>query len=327
MTHISTNLTASNTRLIVPQDIPDGLKEFDQWASWRWERRNGKWTKPPINPATGRYARNNDPDTWGSFEAALQRMREGRLPGIGFMFHPDDLFAGADLDKCRDPQTGEIEPWALEIVEGLDSYTEVSPSESGLKVFVRGELPPGRRRKGKIELYDRGRFFTTTGHRLLRVPSSVRDRQEELAALHRRVFDEPTDWVTASKKGGCEGTPHGLSDDQLVNRAMQAANGEKFAMLWAGDTSDYRTAGNEGRSEADLALCSLLAFWAGSDEARIDRLFRRSGLYRRKWERPDYRALTLAIALDREEFWGGDGLATLRRGKVYARRRKVVRLA
>ena len=115
-----------------------------------------------------------------------------------------------------------------------------------------------------------------------------------------------------------------LSDAELVEQAMRAANGEKFARLWAGDTGEYATASNEGRSEADLALCSLLAFWAGPDEARVDCLFRQSGLMRKKWERADYRALTLARALDREEFWGGNGVSVPKRGKVYTRRERVV---
>ena len=309
---------------VVVGNIPPELKERDQWAAWRWECRDDKWTKPPLNPSTGYYARNNDPDTWGSFDEALWRMRRDRLPGIGFMFHPDDGLAGVDLDDCRNPRTGEIEEWATEILEGLGSYTEVSPSERGLKVFVYGALPLGRRRKGNIEMYDRGRFFTTTGHRLSWTPSSVKDRYEELTALHYQVFGEPADRSAGGKKDDHKGTPNGLSDDELVNRAMRAVNGEKFAKLWAGDTSDYRTAGNEGRSEADLALCSLLAFWCGPDAGRIDHLFRQSGLYRKKWERADYRVLTLALALDREEFWNGDGATLLKPSRVYARRKGVV---
>jgi putative DNA primase/helicase len=103
---------------------------------------------------------------------------------------------------------------------------------------------------------------------------------------------------------------------------MRAANGEKFSRLWSGDTSAYATANNDGHSEADLALCSLLAFWCGPDEVRIDRLFRQSGLCREKWtRRADYRSLTLSVALDRDEFWGGD------RAKItiYARREGAVR--
>jgi len=112
---------------VVVGNIPPELKELEQWAAWRWERRCGKWTKPPLNPSTGCYARNNDHDTWGSFDEALRRMRRDRLPGIGFMFHPDDGLAGVNLDDCRNPRTWEIEQWATEIVEWLDSYAEASP--------------------------------------------------------------------------------------------------------------------------------------------------------------------------------------------------------
>ena len=305
--------------------IPHELKELDQWAAWRWEKRGGKWTKPPINPATGNYARNNDPDTWGSFEMALWRMRKDRLPGVGFMFHPEDGFAGVDLDRCRNPETGRVEPWALEVVEELDSHTEVSPSKTGLKVFVRGELPPGRRRKGCIEMYDRSRFFTTSGHCLAGAPATVNERQEELAHLHKRVFGSEKS-PHAEKSSGKYAAGMSLSDSELIDRAMSATNGERFSRLWAGDTSQYASPGNEGRSEADLALCSMLAFWCGPDEDRIDRLFRQSGLMRQKWLREDYRLLTLAAALDREEFWGGGRQKTKVKARIYARREKVVSL-
>ncbi len=129
------NGAAPKTRPVEAHNIPAELTELGQWADWRWEKRDGKWTKPPLNPLTGRYARNNDPHTWGSFDEALGRMRKDRLPGIGFMFHPDDSFAGVDLDGCKDPETGEIEGWAHEMIRELDSYTEVSPSRTGL-------LPP-----------------------------------------------------------------------------------------------------------------------------------------------------------------------------------------
>ncbi len=311
---------------VLTAGIPRDMKELNQWAAWRWEKRSGKWTKPPINPATGGYARNNDPDTWGSFEAALRRMRKDRLPGAGFMFHPKDGLAGVDLDSCRDRKSGKIESWALEIVEELDSYAEVSPSKTGLKVFVRGELPPGRRRMGSIEMYDRGRFFATTGCRLAGAPATVNERQEELAHLHKRVFGSEKS-PHAEKSSGRYAAGMSLSDSELIDRAMSAANGVKFSKLWAGDTSEYATPGNEGRSEADLALCSFLAFWCGPDEDRIDRLFRQSGLMRQKWEqRGDYRALTLAAAQDRGEFWGGGRQKTEAKTKVYARREKVVSL-
>jgi primase-polymerase (primpol)-like protein len=251
-------------------------------------------------------------------------MRRDCLPGIGFMFHPEDPFAGVDLDYCLCPDTGKLESWAAAIVAKLGSYAEVSPSGTGVKVFMRGKLPLGRRRKGQIEMYDRGRFFTTTGHRLVDSPAIVNERGEELRLLHRRVFGDPAREVADGKRGSRENSVSGLSDEELVDRAMRAANGERFGRLWAGDTSDYANGDNEGRSEADLALCSILAFWVGPDQGRIDHLFRQSGLMRAKWQRADYRALTLALALDREEFWNGDGVASLRRGRVYARRKGAV---
>jgi hypothetical protein len=90
-----------------------------------------------------------------------------------------------------------------------------------------------------------------------------------------------------------------LSDEEIVRKALDASNGEKFRRLWAGDASGY-TSG----SEADQALCSLLSFWIGPDPNRIDALFRQSRRYREKWERADYRDRTIAKALEgRVEFY------------------------
>jgi hypothetical protein len=85
---------------------------------------------------------------------------------------------------------------------------------------------------------------------------------------------------------------NGLSDNDVISRALSASNGERFSRLWNGDTSGYGS-----HSEADLALCGMLAFWTGGDASRIDFLFRQSGLYREKWDRKDYRNRTIAEAL------------------------------
>lgn len=118
-----------------------------------------------------------------------------------------------------------------------------------------------------------------------------------------------------------------LDDAEIVRRAAAAANGEKFARLWSGDTAEYAGDGNEGHSEADLALCSLLAFWCGPDEARIDGLFRRSGLMRPKWDERrygdgrTYGQGTIGHALSgRSEFWSASG--TVSRSKARRIRRK-----
>jgi primase-polymerase (primpol)-like protein len=276
-------------RFIV-DNVPSDLKGWNGWVPWRWEFRGGKWTKVLVNAASEARASSTDPSTWSVFEEAVRYARKNLLPGVGFVFTRSP-FAGADLDGCRDPETGRLEEWAREIVAELDSYAEVSPSGTGVKVFVRGDLPPGRKRKGRIEMYDSGRFFTVTGHRLPEVPADVMERAGQLAALHRRVFGPAPDEAPERQAHARPADPPGgtaLDDAELVRRAGSAANGEKFARLWAGDAGGYADGDNEGRSEADLALCSLLTFWCGPDEARIDRLFRQSGLMRPKWDERHY---------------------------------------
>lgn len=86
------------------------------------------------------------------------------LDGIGFMFSVSDPYTGIDLDKCLNAETGELEPWAQRCVDLFNSYTEITPSGKGLHIIIRGKLPGKGRKKGKFEVYDRGRFFTFTGN-------------------------------------------------------------------------------------------------------------------------------------------------------------------
>ena len=127
----------------IPDNIPKELQPFDQWVCWRWEEREGKRTKPPVNARTGGYASSTNRATWSAFTKAVATFEAGKADGIGFVFCEHCPFAGVDLDDCRDPQTGVIEPRAQEIIRALNSYTEVSPSETGVKIFLRGSLPPG----------------------------------------------------------------------------------------------------------------------------------------------------------------------------------------
>jgi primase-polymerase (primpol)-like protein len=150
---------------VAPAEIPAALKERPQWVAWRYERPNNKWTKVPINPHTGGKADATNPATWGPFETALARYQDptALLDGIGYVFAAADEFAGIDLDDCRDPTTGTVAAWAQADLNALDSYTEVSPSGTGVKVFVRGKLPPGGRKRKPYEMYDERRFFAVTG--------------------------------------------------------------------------------------------------------------------------------------------------------------------
>jgi len=157
-------------------------------------------------------------------------------------------------------------------------------------------------------MYDRGRFFTTTGERLAGAPAEIRDASDTLRALHTRLFGNFGEQPEGSTStASYSGTAETMADAELLETARHATNGEKFHRLYFdGDASSYAAGDNDGHSEADLALCSLLAFWCGPDTERIDRLFRGSALCREKWlRRPDYRELTISAALERGEFYSG----------------------
>jgi primase-polymerase (primpol)-like protein len=296
-----------------PDGVPQALKEPQQWIVWKYVRRQDqkgrwKWTKIPVNPRTGRNASSNKPATWGTFQEALSALQNHpkMFSGIGFMFSPDDSFCGVDLDDCRDMETGTVQEWATKVVARFASYTEVSPSGTGVKVFARGKLSKGRNRRGLIEMYDQGRFFAVTGHSLLGTVANVEERQEELNSLQQSLTREPTEATNKGESGKANGkrSDASLSDLQVIEKGKTAANGVKFSRLWDGDTSGYQS-----QSEADLALCDLLAFWVGPDPVRIDALFRQSGLFRDKWKREDYGTSTIKKALaGRRQFYSGNGL-------------------
>lgn len=275
----------------MPDAIPAVLRRTPQWVCWRVDERDGTPTKVPVAPATGGYASVADPGTWTDYETAVAAWRNAAaVAGVGFVFTATDPFAGVDLDACRDPATNEVADWAVELVRRLDSYTEWSPSGTGIHVLVAGTVPAGRNRRGDLEMYDRDRFFTVTGDRVPGAPTTVKERNEELQAIHTEHIAESEEERTAEPPAAPEVT---LSDAELLAKATAAANGEKFQALWDGDTSGY-----DSHSEADLALCTLLAFWTGGDPQRIEALFARSGLVRDKWRhRADYRKRTIRTAI------------------------------
>lgn len=261
--------------------IPNELKELDQWVIWRYEQRTdeSKPTKVPyVAGAPGRHASHSDPDTWDSFAQAYLAYVEGHADGIGFVFSEDDPYTGIDLDDCRNPDTGELDTDTAAHIEVLATYTEASPSGEGIHAIARATLPDGRRRSGNVEMYDRNRYFTFTGHRIEDTPHTIEARQPEVEALHDEVMSEPAHPDPSRPAPSLDVLA--LSDRELLDRARNAANGEKFKRLYAGNWTGYPS-----QSEADFALCHLLAFWTGKDAERIDTLFRQSGLMRTKWDR------------------------------------------
>ncbi len=149
---------------ILVGNIPGELKDMRQWVGWEYETRGGKLTKIPKDPKTGANASSTDPDTWASIQEALIAMEAYGFDGIGFVFSESDPFTGIDLDKCLNPATDELEAWARRWVDLFQSYTEITPSGTGLHIIVKGKLTGKGRKKGSFEVYDKGRFFTFTGN-------------------------------------------------------------------------------------------------------------------------------------------------------------------
>lgn len=252
--------------------IPEELRKLDRWVCWRIEDRGGKPTKVPINPLTGGRAMSNNPATWGTFYDAIERQD---VKGIGFMFNGDGI-VGVDLDNCIDPEKG-MEDFAKDIINTLDSYTETSQSGKGIHILCYGKLPDGKRRKGAVEMYESGRFFIMTGNTVDDAHTDIEDRTEELAAVHKKYL---SDTKKAKIVNNSVETVLNLDENEIIQKAMNAKNGSLFSQLFSGNWKGIYGS----QSEADMAFCNMLAFWCGRDYTMMDRVFRKSGMHRNKWD-------------------------------------------
>lgn len=182
-----------------PENCPEELRARRQWVCWKWHYRDGKWTKIPVNPHTGKPAKTNDSRTWSTFEHAVATWKANpkSIAGVGYVF-TDDPYVGKDFDDCI--EDGKLDPW---VAERLCGYAEVSPSGKGVKVIVRAKLPTGKRSRyaegRRVELYSERRFFTITGWTLAG-HYVVTDEQEAVDRLHEELAPKPSD--KESRRGG-----------------------------------------------------------------------------------------------------------------------------
>ncbi len=273
--------------------IPDELKAYVQWVCWKWEwkEKQSKWTKPPWNAKTDNHASSTDPSTWVSFDEAVTAYEENMdFDGIGFVPTGEDPYAMVDLDHCVDASNGNIEPWAQKIIDMFNSYTEITPSGTGLRIIIQGKLPGTGRKEGNIEVYDKGHYLTLTGHILPSSSGKIINAQNELESFLKECFLEKKPKIKSSVQDASENqsddqviiiqdSTGNLSDMEVIARAVKSKNGDRFSKLINGDISGYPS-----QSEAELALCSMLAFWCNRDSIQIDRIYRQSKLFRNKWD-------------------------------------------
>lgn len=272
----------------VGSGIPADLREQPRWIVWAYQWvKNSKgvyrWTKVPyqpwIDPGTRHQkAKSDDPTTWGTYRQALElyRQHQAELDGIGVMLKSSG-YTGLDFDKCIND--GVIDPWVQGQVRKFSTYTDISPSDTGVKLLVRGTVKSEGRRNHRTEFYPdtEGRFFTITGRPYPGTPLEIAPRQELLDEFLTDEFPPEEDDEDDDQPRACSSVP----DDEHVLEAIRGArNGPEVMKLFNGEWQDKYGS----QSEADLALCSHLAYWCGNDPARIDRLFRSSGLMRDKWD-------------------------------------------
>jgi putative DNA primase/helicase len=270
--------------------IPQELMCRDRWICWRLQLRNGKRTKAPINPHTGQLTSVRDSSAWSSFAQAKKGWEQFGCDGLGFVLNGDGLIA-IDLDDCVtwDGESFRIDARADIAIRAVNSYTEFSPSRKGIHLFAFGTLPERGRRNdlAHFEIYSDGQFLTVTGDVVPGGPTRIEPRSRELRTLHQQFFGTSgaSNGKSSSRyRAGARSTHFQDSDDEaLLDLARAALNGPVFSALFdRGDTSRY----GDDHSKADFVLCMILAFWTNKDPVRIDRLFRRSALFREvKWDR------------------------------------------
>ena len=232
--------------IIEPINIPDALTQRPQWVVWRSELRSSKPTKVPYDAKTGALAETNNSATWASFQDAIQAC--GGYDGIGYVFSPDDPFTGIDFDDCI--ADNQVAPWADTLITAFASYSEVSPSGTGIKIWVEGAIPSSakpRKEKiptsiipadqpGSIEMYFERRFFTVTGWHVEGTPLTITPANGVLTDLHTQLKPPPitlphTTTRTAGRKYLERWAQHKI--DYAVERVSQATDGNKHNERYA----------------------------------------------------------------------------------------------
>lgn len=263
--------------------IPYELREYCQWVVWRLETVDNKPKKVPYSPVhPGERAKVYEPLTWGTYEEACQAAPA--YDGIGFVFTRYDPFAAIDMNHCMEDRVLTDE--AYDVMKSLGSYTEASPSGTGIHIIGRGKFMDDQRagiRRGNIEIYTSGRFLTMTGETIL----DTLIVNVKIALEYMEIAMTPEDFMAPlvtpkTRKKLCSG---GLrpADKALLKRIFQSKQGELMQQLFEG-----KNAKTGDPSRDDLYFCWQVNFYTHNDFTQTDRIFRNSKRMRRKWDEVHY---------------------------------------
>ena len=277
--HAAFHADAEQSTAVAGEHIPQELLAYPQWVCWRYVNR-GQGKKPdkrPVNPHNLHNAGVRWANTWTTFAHAYRTylLYEGRgLHGIGFVLTADDPFVGVDIDNCV--EDGELEPATLEVVRFLESYTEISPSQHGLRILVSCPAFTDNARTPALEIYSHSRFLTLTGHHVGGTSAAIAEvEQERIAAL----IPQPAERVqTALSSMRAPIEP--ADGTALWARIFEHDRyGAQHLRRFQGDTSLDR----DDHSLTVIRLLNCLARWTQGDAAQMRVMMLLSPLANDKW--------------------------------------------
>ncbi|HKU19822.1 MAG TPA: hypothetical protein VJQ50_02330, partial [Terriglobales bacterium] len=206
-------------------NIPAELRTLRQWVCSAAD-------KCPKQ-VDGRNADVSKPETWNSFDACLAEAAKHKGWGVAFCFTTGDPYTVVDFDHVRKAESGDTESWALDIIDGLNSYTELSRSGTGWHVIVRSKRNALGKKTAHVEIYDHGKFVTLTGDVQPFVGSEeIFERDNEIAALQARLDTEAK--PTAAPASG--GKSESEEDFKLICKILdetKATNAQALAAEFA----------------------------------------------------------------------------------------------
>jgi hypothetical protein len=205
-------------------NLPADMTELQRFVMWRRMIVHSREAKVPYL-VSGGAADITDLSGLADFEDVVRILEKtgNRYAGIGYVFVKGDGMVGIDLDDVLDG-TGVVKPWGRGVVERFsDTYMEISPSGTGLKIWAKGELPenlPGVKvGDGSIEMYDHARYFTVTGRAYRGSPLQIENHAADLLLLFNGLgaAGRRKDWPLQPLSGGR--IPHGQQHSTLVSIA------------------------------------------------------------------------------------------------------------
>ena len=232
-------------------DLYEELKKYSQWVSWKVHNN----TKVPINPQTGGYASVNDSATWSCYDKIRNDSHKG------FVLTENDPLTCIDLDHCVGAH-GQIRSQTTKILMYFQSYTELSPSGTGLHIWVRGQMPGAIKRK-EFEFYTQSRYMTVTFRPIFNC--LIVNRQKQLDVV----------WAKYGKEA-LSGIPEDLTSEDCAGdlRALYKQS-ECLRTLWTLGADFLKADGSPDWSSYDLALANLINTWSDSKIVFAIQFFRK----------------------------------------------------